>query len=215
MTLRKPMQTVLCISLAFSVLALAGCGVPTLSSAFKGGIFDSDKPKPQTAWTPQVTEANLIAAAQTNAPQPDTGAANVDCPKFFVAPVDKVITIYEAGRLNDNQYVMHRGEITKTSRECQISGNAMIVRYGFAGRVILGPKGRPGALTLPAVVQVTDQAKAKVKADSVKIQVQISLEDPVAYFSIVRQIEFPIAGGAAAKDYRLSASFEKKAPGAT
>lgn len=215
MTPRKSIQTVLCVLATCTLSGLAGCGVPTLSSAFKGGIFDSDKPKPQTAWTPQVTEANLLTAAQTNAPQTDTGAVNVDCPKFVMAPADKVITIYEAGRLNDGQYVMHRGEITKTSRECQVSGSAMILRYGFAGRVILGPKGKPGALTLPAIVQVTDQAKAKVKADPVKIQVQITLDDPVAYFSIVRQIEFPIAAGAVTKDYRLSVSFEKKAPGAT
>ncbi len=204
---------VLCVLTTSAILSLTGCGVPTLSSAFKGGLFDSDKPKPGSAWTPQVTEANLLAAAQTNSGQADTGAINLDCPKFVAESADKILTVYETGRLNDNQYVMHRGEITKTSRECQISGNAVIVRYGFAGRVILGPKGKPGALTLPAIVQVTNPAKAKVKAEPVKVQVQISLEEPVSYFSVVRQIEFPLSAGGAPKDYRLSVSFEKKIPG--
>ncbi len=213
MMARKHTHIVFCVFMTCAASALTGCGVPTLSAAFKGGLFDSDKSKPANAWTPKVTEANMLAAAQTNATQADTGAVSMDCPQFVAMASDKILTVYETGRLNDSQYVMHRGEITKTSRECQISGNAVIVRYGFAGRVILGPKGKPGSVTLPAIVQVTDPAKAKVKAEPVKVQVQISLEEPVAYFSVVRQIEFPISAGGALKDYRVSVSFEKKMPG--
>ena len=71
------------------------------------------------------------------------------CPRFQVASRDHHVTIYEPGRAGDGLGVMHRGEITRTARECHIEGNRVTVKYGFSGRILLGPRGRPGSITLP------------------------------------------------------------------
>ena len=60
------------------------------------------------------------------------------------------MTIYEPGRVGDGLAVMHRGEISKTARECQIEPGRITVKYGFSGRVLLGPKGKSGRVTLAA-----------------------------------------------------------------
>ncbi len=52
--------------------------------------------------------------------------------------------LYEAGHTNDAQAIIHRGEITKLARECQFYGDRVVVKYGVAGRVLLGPRGSPG-----------------------------------------------------------------------
>ena len=40
------------------------------------------------------------------------------------------------------------------------------MKYGFAGRVLLGPKGRPGPITLPLKVHVTDKSRNRVATHS-------------------------------------------------
>ena len=74
------------------------------------------------------------------------------------------LTIYAGGQVGDTQAVVHRGEITKLARECQIYGDRVMVKYGFAGRVLLGPKGVPGQVTLPVSIKVAD-ADRKVLAN--------------------------------------------------
>ena len=49
---------------------------------------------------------------------------------------------------------IHRGEITKMARECQLYSDRVVVKYGFAGRVLLGPKGAPGTVTLAVTIRV-------------------------------------------------------------
>ncbi len=71
------------------------------------------------------------------------------------------MTIYEQGRVGDGLAVMHRGEISKTARECHIEGNRITVKYGFSGRVLLGPKGRTGNVALPLQVFVADASVTK------------------------------------------------------
>ena len=72
------------------------------------------------------------------------------------------MTIYEPGKVGDGLAVMHRGEITKTARECQIEPGRITVKYGFSGRVLLGPKGKSGRVTLPLNVFVTDAKREKI-----------------------------------------------------
>src|SRR6185437_4890457 len=55
------------------------------------------------------------------------------------------------------------------------------VKYGFSGRVLLGPKGRTGRVTLPLNVFVTDARREKVVTDSVKVDVDVAVEKPIGY----------------------------------
>ena len=100
------------------------------------------------------------------------------------------MTIYEQGKVGDGLAVMHRGEITKTARECQIEPGRITVKYGFSGRVLLGPKGRPGRVTLPLNVFVTDAKREKVVTDKVTVDVDVALDKPIGYFSFVRTVTF-------------------------
>src|SRR5690606_40849560 len=103
-------------------------------------------------------------------------------------PRDHYVTIYEQGRVGDALAVMHRGEITKTARECQIANGRVTVKYGFSGRVLLGPRGQPGTVTLPVNVVVTDGQREKVAQDSMAVSVSVAVDRPIGYFSVVRTV---------------------------
>jgi hypothetical protein len=111
---------------------------------------------------------------------------------------------------------MHRGEITETARECApgISGG-LNVKYGFSGRVLLGPQGKPGTVTLPVKITITDASRNTVKAEQVKLPVTIPGGQPVGQFSVVREVLVPAPPGASPRNYRILIGFDRKAPGAS
>jgi hypothetical protein len=194
---------------------LAGCSsVTSLTSGLGGGWFGGgEKPKTETSG---VSEDQLLAAAKT-----DTGAtASIvsevahGCPRFQVWSREGYVTIYEPGKVGDGLAVMHRGEITKTARECQIEPGRITVKYGFSGRVLLGPKGRGGRVTLPLNVFVTDARRERIAGDKVMIDVDVAVEKPIGYFSIVRTVSFPMPEGSRPAEFEVYVGFDRTAPGA-
>lgn len=156
----------------------------------------------------------MLTAARANSDAPIEAAAANGCPTVQVEGGQRSVTIYERNRVGDGASIIERAEITKTARECQTSMGLAQVKYGIAGRVLLGPKGKPGTVTFPALMQVLDKAGNKVKSDPVTVTVTITRENPLSYFSVVRDVTIPVKDGATAQDYTISIAFEKKGAGA-
>jgi hypothetical protein len=88
------------------------------------------------------------------------------------------------------------------------------VKYGFSGRVLLGPKGRSGNVSLPLTVFVTDAKREKVATGHVKIDVDVSLEKPIGYFSVVRTVTFSVPEGSRPGEFEVFVGFDRNVPGA-
>lgn len=196
--------------------ALGACGISQLTSPFQGGMFgggkqDTAAPAAAPAAEPGVSQANLLTAAQSG--KSDTGAlttGSIGCPSLDVAAGDRSVTFNAPGTAGDGMGVMHRGEITNTARECAPAPSGLTVRYGFSGRVLLGPMGKPGTLSLPAKVTVLDGSRATVKTEKVRVVVNVPAGSTAGYFSEVREIVLPIAPGAR---YRVYVGFDQSAVG--
>jgi hypothetical protein len=189
---------------------LSGCGMSTLTSGIGSGWFGSGKAT--DAGT--VDQAQLLAAAKTETGSVASGDVAYGCPRFQVWSRDGYVTIYEAGKVGDGLAVMHRGEITKTARECSIEPGRVTVRYGFSGRVLLGQKGRTGRVTLPVNVFVTDAKRQKITSQTMHVSVDVALDNPIGYFSVVHELSFPVAEGSRPGEYELYVGFDRNIPGA-
>jgi hypothetical protein len=191
----------------------SGCGISSLTSGLGGGIFGSSSS--QSAPPPGVSEEQLLSAAKqdvgSGAP---VGEVAAGCPRLTVSPHGGHLTIYETGRAGDGLAIMHRGEITKTARECQVEPGRVTVRYGFSGRVLLGPRGHAGTVKLPITVAVTDAKRAKVTGDNVMVDATVAVENPIAYFSTVRTITFDIPEGTRPGEFEVFVGFDQNAQGA-
>jgi hypothetical protein len=201
-------------SLGLLAATINGCGLSQMPSIGDGGIFSSSKKPENASWTPIITEESMMTAARTNSDGPLEMAAANGCPPLQVEGGHRDLTIYEGNRVGAAAAVLHRGEITKTARECQLSGGMVQVKYGLAGRVLLGPKGKPGTITFPVMMQVFDKAKGKLKSEPFTVSVTITKENPISYFSVVRDVTIPVKEGAVPQDYSISIAFEKTKPGA-
>ncbi len=189
-------------ALLLGLTAVGGCGGGSLTSPF-GSSEDSS-----TGYASErlpdslpLTEPQSQVAAAPAAPAPD--GTGQHCPQVVAWPNERLRTVYQSGHDGDQMYVVNRGEITKLSRECRFYGGRVVVKYGFAGRVLLGPKGGPGVVTLPVSVRAADPYKATLAQDRMSVPVTVPAEKPVGYFSMVREISFPIQVGSRLEDYKI------------
>ncbi|MBI1383576.1 MAG: hypothetical protein GC150_01505 [Rhizobiales bacterium] len=192
-----------------AMLALGGCGLSQITSGLGTGIFgSSEKPSPEVA---DITEDQLLSAAKLDAPggAMTSPQAMVGCPAFDVWLQDRHLTRYEAGREGDGLAIIHRGEITRTARECALQPGMISVKYGFSGRVLLGPRGQPGPVTLPVTVYVLDAGRNRISSENLVVNLEIEAGKPIGFFSAVRSVAFTIPEGARPADYRIYVAFEQ------
>jgi hypothetical protein len=193
---------------------LNGCGLSQMTSSIgDGGLFSSGKKADTAAWTPIITEESMLTAARTNSDGPLEMAAAAGCPRLEVEAGGRYVTSFEGNHVGDAAAVINRGEIVKTARECRAGDGEVAVKYGIAGRVLLGPKGKAGTITFPMTMLIEDKAKAKVKSEPFVVTVTITQQNPLAYFSTVREVSIPVKQGTLPQDYRIVLSFEKTKPG--
>jgi hypothetical protein len=190
---------------------LGGCGVGNITSSIgAGGIFGSSKQQ-EGGWTANVSEASMLQAAKNDGGPVDlTNPEQEGCPPFSSSTTDRYVTVYEKGHNGDSLSVMYRGEVTKTSRECEIQPAEVHLKYGFAGRVLLGPKGQPSVVTLPVTFTVTDKNRNKIKSEAMKLQVEVTADRPVGYYSVVRMLSFQTSPGTPPSAYTLNVTFDQK-----
>jgi len=187
-------------------LLISGCAVSTISNPYRSGKEDTV--------ASAVNEDRLMETAKADAATdlPDGKSAN--CPQVVAWPRDRLLTIYQPGHVGDQMAVVHRGEITKMARECTLYSDRVIVKYGFAGRVLLGPKGAPGTVTMGVNVRVAGVQQRTLATDKVSITTTIPPDQPAGYFSMVREIAFPVTVGTRPQDYKVFVAFERNVAGA-
>lgn len=78
------------------------------------------------------------------------------CPEIQVRDGTQLLRIFERGKEDDLTAVRFQGSVQKFARECRTDGStgATSVRIGVAGRLLAGPSGATGTVTLPVRVVV-------------------------------------------------------------
>lgn len=194
----------------------AGCGISSITSGLGSSIFGGGSS--QNTSSPGVSEEQLLSAAKStdgdSAVSSPVGEIAHGCPRLSVSPHGSHLTIYEDGRAGDGLAIMHRGEITKTARECQIAPGRVTVKYGFSGRVLLGPRGKPGNITLPVNIVVTDSKRERIATDSMSVATAVAVDKPIGYFSAVRSVTFDIPEGSRPGEFEVFVGFDQNSQGA-
>ena len=188
------------------VVMLAGCAVSRLASPFGSGDEDAS--------ASAVTEDRLMETAKADTATELPPGFSAHCPQVVAWPRDRLLTVYQPGHVGEATAVIHRGEITKMARECQLYSDRVIVKYGFAGRVLLGPKGGPGTVTFAVNIRVAGTGQNTLATDKMNITATIPAGDPAGNFSMVREIAFPIVVGTRPEDYKVFVVFDRNVPGA-
>ncbi len=203
----RPFCTGLVVFLA--LFALSACSLGNLPS-IGGGLFGSSQKQEPPKKTAVLSEERLLAAAKQDvAGEGAVSTATSLCTKFKIWNSDRFLTVYDVGQYGDGMAVRYRGELTKAARECQFQPGVVHVKYGFAGRVLLGPKGGAGTFNLPLLVHLADKSGNKIKTEKITVPVTVQPGQSIGYFSLVRRMDIPLKGTESGKNFGIYVGFQK------
>ena len=162
------------IAAASLALALAGC------SMFGGG------PDPTTTAATGAKEAEQIDVRRYLGPN--------YCPELRILEGSQLARQYESGHEDDPAHVIWQASVGKTARECLYDlQNNLTLKIGVSGRVLAGPKGGPGLVSVPLRIAVVKHKEAVLSSDLFAVPVTIPAQGSTA-FTDVREITVPSPG---------------------
>lgn len=100
-----------------------------------------------------------------------------------VASADDTV---DAGSQNDSSNIIYQAAITDVTRDCTHAGGTMTLNIAVAGKVVPGPLGKPGAITMPIRIVVmrgtdvlyTKLHQYKVQVSDMSAATQFVFSDP-------------------------------------
>jgi hypothetical protein len=137
--------------------------LPTMLVACGGGsMFGSSSPSASTE--PGVTTSSsggrgfsdrisdFISGPKPPPPATAPGAAaaeEIDCPPVNIRQGTSTLSVVDPKAESQAFGLRYQGTIVRTARECTVHDKMVTIRVGVQGRVIVGPAGGPGSITMP------------------------------------------------------------------
>jgi hypothetical protein len=183
-----------------AAMALAGCNT-------SGGMFGSGAtPQPAGAQTTPAVGSPVHTAlfGQPVTPQ----VADVDprlCPRIEVRDGSN---LWRQGGEGPTE-LRYQATVTDLARECRIDGSTMTIRVGIEGRVLVGPKGDAGRVTLPIRIAVTRGLSQPVWTRLYQVPIEIPAGSPNVTFTQVEDaVQFPLPEPAELATYIVFVGFD-------
>lgn len=136
------------------VCAAVGLGLAGCNSIGLGGGGDKSGTEIGVAGQPAAGQA---ADGSTVAP-PSKGPVYVSgkCPQVVVRDGSEAYRVYAKGATDDPTQLLYQAALADSTRQCSVDGSNLKVAVVVQGRLIAGPAGSSGTVTLPIRVTVKD-----------------------------------------------------------
>lgn len=178
-------------ALGGAVLVLGGCSsmdnvLGTSTAAVQQTLVGTPRAQAPAAGTADAAQAT---PGTRTLPDPQS-----DCPSVTIRSGAATYTVNGKGADNAVLDVRYQATIAETARECAVLGATMTMKVGIKGRVIVGPVGGPGEMTIPlryALVREGPEPKTVVSKFR-QVQVVIGENQPsVAFTDVDEDLTFP------------------------
>jgi hypothetical protein len=202
-------------SLALALLA-SGCGGG-------GNLFGAPSASAPTAAPTPASDssgggflrgdiAGFFSGSSDKAPQAVAGAtADVECPYIQIREGASTLTINGAGA-NAAMSLKYQGTFVRAARQCAVVAGQMVMKIGVQGRLILGPQGSPGEITVPLRIAVVDEKPASSKTIVTKlimIPVAVrSADDNPSFTHVEDNVTFPMPSSSELDNYVVYIGFD-------
>ena len=114
------------------------------------------------------------------------------CPKVDLREGTAFYRTYEKGgkETEDDTKVIYQAALAETSRDCKYSNGTLTMTVAASGRVVPGPKGKAGTITMPIRVAVTSGDEVLYSKLSQQ-EVQIAETGATQFVFTDAQVSFP------------------------
>lgn len=128
------------------------------------------------------------------------------CPKIEIRHGTEAYRKYVKQNEPSRDTIVWQASISETARQCQEDPNGtMSIKVGVSGRVLAGPKGGPGDVSVPIRVAVVKYRESVLASDLYKEQVTIDANHS-SVFRRVYRVEVPSPGND--RDYIIYVGFD-------
>lgn len=138
-----------------------------------------------------------VSANQTQVAQAASGAIPAiatECPPIRIRAGAEYYRSYAGNRTSDASALRFQGVLDRASRNCVSSNGLITVDMGAVGRVILGPSGSGGTVTVPLRFAVQRDGMA-VFSERYDISVNASPSSTNEFAYTVEDVAIPYVGG--------------------
>ena len=147
-------------------------------------------------------------------PAPPQSATPSGCPEITVLDGTGAQRVM-AANATGNAGLKHQFTIADVARECQVTGNQMVVKVGVEGRVLLGPSGTAGTFDVPVRVAIVDRLSEKPFLSKLyRVPASVPTGQTGTNYSLVAdQLVVPFASGRSAQDYSIKIGIDAAGKG--
>jgi hypothetical protein len=167
----------------------------------------------------------FFAGSSAKSPQPVVGALDatgapqdIDCPFIDIRQGASTLTIGPTANTDPNSTnngamaVRYQGDFVRAARECSVVAGNIVMRIGVQGRIIVGPAGGPGDVTVPLRIAVVDETTTGTKPIvtrfiPIPVRVASASENPT-FTHVEDGVTFPIPPGRALERYVVYIGFD-------
>lgn len=185
--MRSVRPALLIVSL-IAALAATGC------SALRGG----GRPAPVATAATGGQEAEQIDIRKYVGPD--------YCPELRILDGAELVRRYERGHADDPAYIVWQASFGETARECLYNPQGgLTIKVGVSGRVITGPKGAPGDVSVPLKIAIVKYKEATLLTQDYALALSIPPTGSTT-FSQVHELDVPSPGSD--RDYIIYVGFD-------
>lgn len=138
-----------------------------------------------------------ISASQSEVAQAASGALPAiatECPPIRIREGAEFYRSYAGNRASDPRALRYQGVLDRVSRNCVVSNGLITVRMGAAGRVIMGPSGSEGNVSIPVRFAVQRDGLA-VFSQRYDLSVPVASGSANEFAHTVENVAIPYVGG--------------------
>jgi hypothetical protein len=144
--------------------------------------------------------ANASAAAAAPA------VVQAYCPQVVMLEQNAVYRVYANGAKDDPSKLLYQASFNDVTRQCTANETTMTINVVAQGRIVQGPAGTPGSVTLPVSVEVVDGDNV-IYSQKVAFPVNMTAGGSQFIFSKA-DVQIPNSQGGASRFTRVRLGFE-------
>ncbi|WP_457582526.1 hypothetical protein [Ensifer canadensis] len=140
------------------------------------------------------TQSGGAIDAGGSAAAPTPAVVQAACPQVILREGTSSFRTYAKGGKDDPTKVIYQASLADTTRQCVLSETAMTVTVVVQGRVVSGPAGGPGKVTMPIRVAATDEDKT-LYSELVQHVVEIPANGSTQFVFTKADVTLPAGAG--------------------
>ena len=105
----------------------------------------------------------------------------------------------------------YQGSLVQTARECAVRGNDLTIKVGVEGRIVVGPAGGPGSITVPLRYALVREGLEPRTLWTKLFLVPVTIPEGqlnVAFVHVEEEMTVPIPSSVELDDYVIYAGFD-------